>query len=219
MMRLRYSSGQSDSWRVWRRDRGARVRRRRGFPRLWRPGRRRRRSNRRRRPCGRGFFDGVADGAAGIAGLGVDADRADLSSMSMRVGVHVDVAVAGEMLEHGDGRFLTTARMRLSPPRGMTRSIYLSSLSSGGPARGRWIRSSWTAAGSMPLRPADFGDDFADGAVGMDGFLAAAEDDGVAALDAEGGGVAGDVGAALVEEEDDAERHADFWMRRPLGRT
>ena len=48
------------------------------------------------------------------------------------------------------------------------------------------------------------------GAVGVDRLLAAAEDDGVAALDAERGGVDGDVGPALVDHEDDAERHADL---------
>ena len=56
-----------------------------------------------------------------------------------------------------------------------------------------------------------------DGAVGVERFLAAAEDDRVAALEAQGGGVAGDVGAALVEEEHDAQRHADFLDPQAVG--
>ncbi len=46
--------------------------------------------------------------------------------------------------------------------------------------------------------------------VGAQGFLAAAEDDSVSALDAEGGRVDGDVGTALEDHEDDAERDADL---------
>ena len=53
--------------------------------------------------------------------------------------------------------------------------------------------------------------------IGMNRFLAAAEDDGVAALEAKGRGVAGDVGPALVEEQDHAERHADFLDAQAVG--
>ena len=48
-------------------------------------------------------------------------------------------------------------------------------------------------------------------------FLAAAEDDGVAALDAQAGRVDGDVGPRLVDEEDDAERHADLVDLQAVG--
>ena len=51
------------------------------------------------------MLDGVADRAAGIAGFGVDADVADLLFHAGDVAIDVDVAVAGEMLEHGDGGF------------------------------------------------------------------------------------------------------------------
>ena len=57
----------------------------------------------------------------------------------------------------------------------------------------------------------------ADRAIGMNRFLSAAQDDGVAALDAEGGGVAGDVGPALVEKQHDAQRHAHLLDAKPIG--
>ncbi len=48
----------------------------------------------------------------------------------------------------------------------------------------------------------------ASSAVGLDGLGAAAQDRGVAALDAQGGGVDRHVGAALVDDADDTQRHA-----------
>ena len=42
----------------------------------------------------------------------------------------------------------------------------------------------------------------------MQGLLAAAQDGGVARLEAQGGSVGGDVGAGLVDDADDAQRHA-----------
>ena len=48
----------------------------------------------------------------------------------------------------------------------------------------------------------------ADGAVGMDRFRAAAQDDGIAALQAEGGGIGGDIGPRLVDDADDTEGDA-----------
>ena len=68
-----------------------------------------------------------------------------------------------------------------------------------------------------PARGQLVGEDAVQGAVGVDRLLAAAEDDGVAALDAEGGGVGGDVGPALVDEQDHAERDADLRDVEPVG--
>ena len=112
---------------------------------------------------------------------------------------------------------LTTARIRLSPPRGMTRSMYLSSFSRCG-TRARSVDStSCTAAGSIVRVLQRGGDDLDDRAVGVERFLPAAQDDGVAALEAQGGGVARDVGAALVEEQDDAQRHAALLDPQAVG--
>ncbi len=47
----------------------------------------------------------------------------------------------------------------------------------------------------------------ADGAAGTQAVGAAAQDRGVAGFQAEGAGIGGDVGAALVDDADDAERH------------
>src|SRR6266568_4411389 len=52
------------------------------------------------------------------------------------------------------------------------------------------------------------GDDGGDGGVGEHRLLAAAKDDGSAGFETEGGGVGSDIGAAFVDEQDDAERHA-----------
>ena len=51
-------------------------------------------------------LDRVADRAAGVAGLGVHADVADLLVHAVDGGVDVDVAVAGEVLEDRDRRIL-----------------------------------------------------------------------------------------------------------------
>ena len=48
-------------------------------------------------------------------------------------------------------------------------------------------------------------------------LFAAAEDAGVAALDGEGGSIAGDVGAALVDDGDDAHRHGGLFDEEAVG--
>ena len=55
------------------------------------------------------------------------------------------------------------------------------------------------------------------GRVGVQRFLAAAQDDGIAALDAQAGRIDRDVGPRLVDEEDDAERHADLVNLQAVG--
>ena len=112
---------------------------------------------------------------------------------------------------------LTTARIRLSPPRGMTRSMYRSSFSRWGTSARSVESTSCTAAGSISDSLKRFGDELDDRLVGVERFLAAAEDDRVAALEAQGRGVAGDVGAALVEEQDHADRHAHLLDPQPVG--
>ena len=56
-----------------------------------------------------------------------------------------------------------------------------------------------------------------EGPVGTDGFLAAPKDRGIAGLDAEGRGVDRDIRPALVDHEDDADRHADLGHVEPVG--
>ena len=51
----------------------------------------------------------------------------------------------------------------------------------------------------------------------MEAFAAAAQDGGVAGLQAEDGAVDGDVGARLVDDADDADRHAEFAEAQAVG--
>ena len=48
-------------------------------------------------------LDGVADRAAGVAGLGIDADFANVLLHSVNFGIDVEVAIAGEVFQDGDG--------------------------------------------------------------------------------------------------------------------
>jgi len=68
------------------------------------------------------------DGAAGVAGFGVDADLANLVYHRKRRRRRCRLAVAGEVLEDGNGGILDDGADDDSPPRGITRSMYLSSL-------------------------------------------------------------------------------------------
>ncbi len=89
---------------------------------------------------------------------------------------------------------------------------------SGRPPRGRWS----ARAGSRPPagRPraarVQAGEDRARG---MEAFGAAAQDRRVAGLEAQPAGVGGHVGAALVDDADDAERHATREILSPFGRS
>ena len=62
------------------------------------------------------------------------------------------------------------------------------------------------------------GDDLGEDAIGAVGVAAAAQDDGVAGLEAESGGVDGHVGPGLVHHRDDPERHPDPLDLQSLGR-
>ena len=107
----------------------------------------------------------------------------------------------------GTVAFSTQARIRPAPPRGMRRSTRpLAVISSCAEA---WLVSStmFTMSGvAARLRNArlERSDNGAGAAVG---FLSAAEHADVAALDGKRRSVGGDVGAALVNDGDEAERH------------
>ncbi len=73
--------------------------------------------------------------------------------------------------------------------------------------------------GGQPLAREPLDHRGVDGARGTEAFRAAAQDHGVAGLDRQGAGIGGDVGAALIDDGDDAERRAhalDFQPVRPL---
>lgn len=56
-----------------------------------------------------------------------------------------------------------------------------------------------------------------DEAVGVEGFLTAAEDGGVTGFEAETGGVGGDVGAGFVDDDDDTDGDGDFLQAKAVG--
>lgn len=56
-----------------------------------------------------------------------------------------------------------------------------------------------------------------DGAVGVDGFAAAAKDRGVAGFETEGGGVGSDVGSALVNDSDRPDGNSDLFDVQAVG--
>ena len=64
--------------------------------------------------------------------------------------------------------------------------------------------------GRQPALRQLLGEQPVQGGVRVNRLLAAAEDDRVAALDAQSGGIDAHVRPRLVNEEDDAERRADF---------
>ena len=74
-------------------------------------------------------------------------------------------------------------------------------------ARSR-VGTSWIASAGSPACVEPDHDRVVDGAVGAVALGAAAQDRGIAGLEAERGGVDRHVGAALVDDADDAERHA-----------
>ena len=103
-----------------------------------------------------------------------------------------------------------------SPPRGMTRStVPLCCTSSASTSRppARNDTASRRQAGLEDGALDDLGED----AVGVLGGAAAAQDDGIARLEAEGGRVDGDVGPGLVDDGDHAERHAHPAHVEPVG--
>ena len=105
-------------------------------------------------------------------------------------------------------------------PRGMSTSMSpFCRMNSRAPSRVLSVMS-WMKEGSKPpafsasLIDVTMGHD---GDVGAQGVLAAAKDDGVAALDAEPDGVRRDVGAGFIDDPDDPERDADA-LDRDAGR-
>ena len=91
------------------------------------------------------------------------------------------------------------------------------------PIASRWptawrsvVGTSCTASAGRPAAGQLVGQEAVQGGVRVDRLLAAAEDDRVAALDAQAGGVDRHVRPRLVDEEDHAERHADLEHLQPV---
>ena len=102
-----------------------------------------------------------------------------------------------------------TRATRLLPPRGTITSMLPSSPASISPTAARsrvgtsWIASSGRPAARSPSRQRGM-----NGARRAEAIRAAAQDRRIAGLEAERAGIGGDVRAALVDDADDAERHA-----------
>jgi len=119
-----------------------------------------------------------------VAGLGLTQMRTTWSASPVG-GIDIDVADAFVMLEHGMVDCSTTPGSG-SYRRGMTKSMQRSSLSNG-PTKARSVDwTNCTAAGSDAGALQGAGDELADGGVGMERLFAAAEDDGIGALEAQG---------------------------------
>ena len=114
-----------------------------------------------------------------------------------------------------------TRRIRLSPPRGMARSMNSFNFSKCPTASRSSVGTSLHGVARQAARVQLSRQNAVQGGVRVKRLLAAAEDDRVARLDAQGRGIDGDVRPRLVEEEDDPERDADLldFAARSAGRS
>ncbi len=150
---------------------------------------------------------------AGAVGLGVHHDGERL--VEVGGGVDVDVAVADAGLDHRHRRLLHHAAISPAPPRGMRTST-----------RPRARISAFTSRGCRPARagrrrraaptPRAASRSTATIAALDAGARRAAQQHRVARLQADPGGVGGDVGPGLVDHPDDAERHPHLASSRLL---
>ena len=147
--------------------------------------------------------------------LGVDDDA--LGHRQVGGGVHVDVAVALVVLEHRHGRLGgDAADQPLAAARDYQVDVLVQpqQLADGVAVR---RRHQLHGVGGQVIGPQGVLQDAVQGRVGLERFLAAAEHQGVAAFDAQAGGIDGDVGARFVDEEDDAQRHGDLVDLQAVG--
>ena len=107
-----------------------------------------------------------------------------------------------------------TGRIRPSPPRGIDQV-------DSPRARIRASTASWRSLGTSWTRPpaarASSAAEHVDEAALLPRASSSAQEDRVAALEAEAGGVDGDVGPALVDHADDTHRHADLAHLQAVG--
>ena len=111
----------------------------------------------------------------------------------------------------------TTERIRPAPPRGMSTSTCprarISALTLSWESPG----TSWTTSGSRPADGHRVAEHRDDRGVARPGAGAAAQEHGVAGLQADAGGVGGHVGTGLVDHPDHAERHPHLAQLEPVG--
>ena len=117
------------------------------------------------------------------------------------------------------GTFECSSRKSLSasPPRGMTRSIWSRQLQQLDEHLPVLVEHELDALAGQPGLHGRAGDDLGQDAVGAVGVAAAAQDDGVAGLETEGGRIDGDVRPGLVDHADDPERHPHLLDLQTLG--
>ena len=152
------------------------------------------------------LLGGVAGARA--RGLGVDGDR--FGHREVGGGVHVDEAHALKMFDDGNGGVLRDeADEALAAARddAMDERVEFEQRVEGGAVgRGNQLDGVGGETGGGERG----GDEGGEGGVGVEALLAAAENGGVAGLQAKDGAVDGDVGAGLIDDADDADGHADF---------
>ena len=155
----------------------------------------------------------VAD--AGAAGFGVLNDLQCLGLVGTVI--HKDVADAGAGLDAGDLGVFHAGPDEPGPAPG-NEQVYIAHGCHQGVGGGVGgvlnERDGGFGQAVLPQAPAQCGDD---GAGAPPGLLAAAQDAGVAALDGKGGGVTGHVGAALVDDGNDAHGHGGLFDHQPVG--
>ena len=158
-------------------------------------------------------FLGVAD--AGAAGLGV---LDDVQRLGLVGGVvHEDVADAGAGLDAGDFRVLDTGTDE-SGPAARDEQVHIADGGHQGVGRGMGgVLNEADCCFGQTVCPQTLPQGLNDGVGRAPRLFAAAEDAGIAALDGEGGSVAGDVGAALVDDGDDAHRHGGLLDDEAIG--
>ena len=158
-------------------------------------------------------FLGVAD--TGAAGLGV---LDDVQRLGLVGGVvHEDVADAGAGLDAGDFRILDAGTDK-SGPAARDEQVHIADGGHQGVGRGMGgVLDEADCCFRQTICPKSLPQGGHDGIGRAPRLFAAAEDAGIAALDGEGGSVAGDVGAALVDDGDDAHRHGSLLDDEAVG--
>ena len=131
--------------------------------------------------------------------------------------IDVDVAVAGKMLDDRHAGFFAHAADEALAAAGnghVDQLGHAEQLAHGGAiGRGDQLH----GVGRQPGLGGGSGQEIDDGAIRVGRFLAAAKDDGVAALDADRRGVGGHVRPRFVDEEDHAQGHADLLHLQAVG--
>ena len=160
-------------------------------------------------------FGTVADG--GALNLGIQDDLG--SHRKVSVFVHIDVAVARAGLDDRDSRRLDDG---LDERGSAARDEAVHVLVQGHQATGggtvgtldELYAGRWQANRLKGVLQ-----DTGQGNIGMDGLGSAAQQDGVAGLQAEGGGIHGDIGATLINDTDNAQGNAGLGDLQAVGST